>query len=500
VTKSDREIMEILEAYDLTGCAHSAAQLAGCDEKTVTRYVAARDAGRDPLVAVERDSIIDAWREKIEEWVDRSEARIRADVVHERIVAMGFDGSERTTRRAVAEAKAAWRAGRRRTYRPWIVEPGMWLQFDWGTGPAIRGVPTLLFCAWLAWSRFRIVIPTWDRTLGTVLCCVDSSFRILGGAAPAYVLTDNEKTVTMDRVAGVPIRHPELVAAGRYYGVTVRTCEPFDPESKGGSEHTVKIARADLVPTQVNLLGDYGSFGELEDACDAFCERVNARVHRETGRRPVDLLAEERARLHVIPDEPYAAALGETRLVNDDQTIRFGSVRYSTPPGHVGGQVWCRVHGEQLVITARTDRGLREIARHRLSTPGNPRILDEHYPGHPAGEDGPRPPRPRPTTAAERAFLALGEGAHAWLVEAGAHGAQRVRSKMTQAVELAALMGEDLVDRALGVAAAAGRFDDSDLTAIVQHLAGGGADVAAVPVDESHTTQPGTSSWEGFGR
>jgi hypothetical protein len=280
----------------------------------------------------------------------------------------------------------------------------------------------------------------------------------------------------------------------------VRTCEPFDPESKGGSEHTVKIAKADLVPTQVNLLGDYGSFGELDDACAAFCERVNARVHRETARRPVDMLAEERARLHVVPDEPYAAALGEARLVGDDQTIRFGSVRYSTPPGHVGRQVWCRVHGEQLVITARTDRGLREIARHRLSTPGNPRILDEHYPGHPASDSGPRQPQPRPTTAAERAFLELGEGAHAWLVEAGAHGAQRVRSKMAQAVELGALVGVDLVDRALGVAAAAGRFGDGDLTAIVEHLARGGADVAAVPVDEGHTTQPGTGAWEGFGR
>ena len=32
--------MEILEAYDLTRCAHSAALLVGCDEKTVTRYVA----------------------------------------------------------------------------------------------------------------------------------------------------------------------------------------------------------------------------------------------------------------------------------------------------------------------------------------------------------------------------------------------------------------------------------------------------------------------------
>jgi len=29
--------MEILEAYDLTGCAHSAAELAGCDSKTVRR-------------------------------------------------------------------------------------------------------------------------------------------------------------------------------------------------------------------------------------------------------------------------------------------------------------------------------------------------------------------------------------------------------------------------------------------------------------------------------
>ena len=47
MSKSDREIMEILEAFDLTRCAHSAALLAGCDEKTVARYVARRDAGAD---------------------------------------------------------------------------------------------------------------------------------------------------------------------------------------------------------------------------------------------------------------------------------------------------------------------------------------------------------------------------------------------------------------------------------------------------------------------
>ena len=39
MTKSDREIMEILEAFDLTRCAESAAELAGCDPKTVAHYV-----------------------------------------------------------------------------------------------------------------------------------------------------------------------------------------------------------------------------------------------------------------------------------------------------------------------------------------------------------------------------------------------------------------------------------------------------------------------------
>ena len=44
--KSSEEIMEILEAYDLTGGLRAAATLAGCDHKTVAHYVALRDAGR----------------------------------------------------------------------------------------------------------------------------------------------------------------------------------------------------------------------------------------------------------------------------------------------------------------------------------------------------------------------------------------------------------------------------------------------------------------------
>jgi len=44
--KSAEEIMNILEAYDLTGSLRDAAELAGCSHHTVARYVRARDAGR----------------------------------------------------------------------------------------------------------------------------------------------------------------------------------------------------------------------------------------------------------------------------------------------------------------------------------------------------------------------------------------------------------------------------------------------------------------------
>ena len=49
MTKSGRHVMEILEAFDLTHCDHAAAELTGVDPKTVARYVAIRDAGKNPF-------------------------------------------------------------------------------------------------------------------------------------------------------------------------------------------------------------------------------------------------------------------------------------------------------------------------------------------------------------------------------------------------------------------------------------------------------------------
>jgi hypothetical protein len=86
--------------------------------------VRAREQGRlTPGRAERRPMVIDPFLPQVEEWVDRSKGKIRAGVAHDKLVALGFTGSERTTRRAVAEVKAAYRAGRRRVHRPWVPEP-----------------------------------------------------------------------------------------------------------------------------------------------------------------------------------------------------------------------------------------------------------------------------------------------------------------------------------------------------------------------------------------
>jgi len=363
--------MQILEAFDLTHSFRDAAELAGCSHHTVADWVAKRDAGLLPAPGepVRRERMIDPFLPKIEEWVERSNGKVRADVVFDKLRALGFDGSDRTVRRAVAEAKDWHRRGTRRVYRPWIPEPGMWAQWDWGEGPMVAGARSSLFCAWLSWCRHRVVIPTRSRTLPSLVACLDRSMRAWGGA-PTYWLTDNEKPVTVSHVAGIAIRNPNLVAAAGHYGVTVATCVPFDPESKGGSEAAVRVAKADLVPTDANLLDEYSSWAELVDACEEFMVELNGRPHRATRRPPIEMLAEERERLHRLPEAAYTAAFGETRKVSWSATISFGGVVYSVPHTLADETVWARVEGEDLVVTHVAGRGAVEVARHRLSTPG----------------------------------------------------------------------------------------------------------------------------------
>lgn len=170
-------------------------------------------------------------------------------------------------------------------------------------------------------------------------------------------------------------------------------------------------------------------------------------------------------------------------------------MRYSVPHQLVDTRVWARFNGDELVVTAVGEDGPAEVARHDRSTPGSPQIKDEHYPPR---EDKEGDRTPRANSAEESAFLALGPGAASWLIEAGAAGARRVKSKMAEAVALAKLHSAADVDRALGSAAIAGRFAENDLIRILTYQVGLET-VEPTRPSEDHSLQPGTSAWSNFG-
>jgi hypothetical protein len=115
--KSAEEIMNMLEAFDLTGSLVMPASSPGSDITPSPGTSQPERAARAARPVV-RPQLIDEFLPRVQ-WIERSTGKRRADVAHDKLVALGFTGSERTTRRAVAAVKKNYRPGRVRVLGSW---------------------------------------------------------------------------------------------------------------------------------------------------------------------------------------------------------------------------------------------------------------------------------------------------------------------------------------------------------------------------------------------
>jgi transposase len=446
--------MNIVDAYRRTGSYRAAAAICGVNHKTVRRVVERARRGRfERQPAARRPRNTDVVVGLIEERVRQTDGRISAKRLLPEARAAGYEGSGRNLRRAVAAAKASWRR-RRRVFRPWVPKAGEHLVIDWGTEDGLQ-----VFCAVLAWSRFRFVRFGTDQRRGTTLRLLAECFETLGGV-PAVVLSDRMGCLKATTVAGLVVPHPDYVRFAAHYGFRPDFCEPADPESKGMVESLVGYAKRDLLVG----LGPFRDVAAANEAAPGWCEEVNGRLHSEIQAVPADRLAQERELLRPLPGLRPQIAAGVERTVDRLSTVRFGSARYSVPALLVGSRVRVLVEGRQVAIFAAD----REVARHPLVAPGEVSISDEHY-----GGPRTRPVRAvRPRSAAEKAFLGLGEAAEDFLRAAAAAGMPRLASEIAAINQLAVAWGPDAVVATIERALAFRRFTAADVASILEQGAG----------------------------
>ncbi len=324
--KSVRERMDINAAYREVGTYRGAAGICGTTPKTVKRIVeAAERTGQPDRVVHNYDEV----RSIVAERVAKTQGRITAKRLLPVAAAAGYSGSARNFRRLVAEAKATWRVDHHRGRRPGVWAPGDVLAFDWG-----EIGPLYVFCAVLAWSRWRFVFFADNLGSDATLAALAACFEELGGV-PKTALTDRMGCLKGGTVAGVVVPTADYVRFATHYGFRPDFCEGQDPESKGLVENLVGYAKTDLmIPAELTVT----DLAAANAAGRSWCVEVNAAVHSEIAAVPAERLVTERQLLGPLPS--LRAQIGKLviRKVDRLSCIRFGSARYSVPTRHIGRQ------------------------------------------------------------------------------------------------------------------------------------------------------------------
>src|SRR6266508_4185264 len=430
--------MDIIAAYREVGSYRGAAELCATTPKTVRRVVERHRAGGQRPERKPRGRNYDRVVELVGSRVQATKGRISAKRLLPAARTAGYGGSARNFRRLVAAEKRAWRATHHRGRRPAVWSPGEVLVIDWGSEGGLH-----LFCAVLAWSRFRFVRFAADERAETTLGLLAECFQELGGM-PSVVLADRMACLKAAVVANQVVPTPDYVRFATHYRFRPDFCEAADPESKGIVEHLVGYAKRDLLVPQA----PFTHMAAANDAARAWCAEVNGQRHSEIAAVPAERLAVERELLGPLP------------------SLRFGSARYSVPTRLIGHTVELRNSGGRLLVVE-TPTG-EIVADHALVAPGEVSVADAHY-------GGPRPaPRRavRPRTVAEKAFCALGPVAEAFICGAAAAGHTRLGPELEQLAVLQAAHGRQALLAALERAVTFGRWRAADVRSILAAGAG----------------------------
>ena len=299
------------------------AQQLGISRTTVRKYLKHPEAViRKPRA--QQPSKLDPFHEQIKRWVMEDHCT-NCEVLFVRLQKLGYRGGISILKGYVHPLRPAI-AGHAPVQR-YETKPGEQVQFDWGEFVYEHdGVSHKFygFVAILGYSRMRFVTFVKRCDTPTLIRCLMEAFEYFGGLTKT-ALTDRMKSVLLEMEDNKPRWNPRFADFMVSIAVAARVCKAYTPQTKGKVERTVSHVKKSFWAGVI-----FTDLDDLNHQAHRWCERINARVHRTTHARPIDLLAQES--LRSLPEafawERFAT---EERKVTWDGYVSYDGVLYGLP-------------------------------------------------------------------------------------------------------------------------------------------------------------------------
>jgi transposase len=339
----------------------------GLHRKTIRRALAAAEPPKysRPMGGSKLDPFKDWICEQLQ-----ADPRIQSQRLREIAGELGYEGGKSIFDDFVREVRPRFLAPR--TFQRTIYRPGELVQCDlWepreqipvGHGQRRRGwVVTCEVC----WSRAIAGTLIFSKQAPDILSGLARNLTRLGGL-PEKLVWDREAAIG----AGGRPTEPFAAFCGQLEVGWV-ILEARDPQAKGALERSHRFMRSNFEPGRV-----FANHLDFQDRLDAWCEKVNGRVHRTVRAVPAERLAEEQTRMRPLPAKMPDTHRRQVLRVPAQPFVRVDRNDYSIDPQFAGRRVELRV-SQTDVIAVVLDTG-ELAARHRRVFAGGLTITDPSH-------------------------------------------------------------------------------------------------------------------------
>ncbi len=154
------------------------------------------------------------------------------------------------------------------------------------------------------------------------------AFSYMGGYAYSHKY-DNPKTIVLKLRPEIQY-NPRFLEFCRHYKIKIRLCNPGAGNEKGRVERVIRTIKTTFFNTS-----NHSSLKSLNQGLYKWVEDKNHTIHRSTGKKPVDMLKEEK--LRPLPEIPYKnVTIHPPVKTTKTAMIIFDTNSYSVPDYLVG--------------------------------------------------------------------------------------------------------------------------------------------------------------------